>query len=1270
MQIDFPYIDQIKDIKLKLQNREMSVLIGAGFSKNVSNIFPTWWELLYDIAFFLFGQEIEEEYIKIKKTHHIKKQNYIDDKINYYINKVGYLELVSMYIKQKGYRESITTYIEEKTPKIQIENNEKYLINKINGKINRERLTDEMLSLHKLLLNIPWNNIYTTNYDKMLEEARNKYDNEYLQKLINKFEKEKEELYDENLKKITERENIEKEKSKLQEENIITYTFNNETLTSPQIDPNHKDIQNKLFILNTEIKLNKLRIETIEKELVDINRVLNQYINVVDHSSKLSIKRNKNIIKLHGTLREPGNSFGFDNDSKIQYIIAKEDYENYPFKHEAFTQLMRISLLQESYCLIGFSGVDPNFIEWVKWVRDILEKGDKESKNYKIYLIDFNDDLLSDDIKLFYENHRICRISLFNKHVITFLESQTEIIINDKNNRKEVLYSFLSYLNIDNYSELKAFIEKRKKSEYQEYWNDLGRLILNEKGSDEIYLICDKLIKLKEEIINYPLSYNYTYNHWFLLNKVITLLQKLNGNSKRQEKLLDLIFIAIDDMKIILSNVFNEKEINFLESLSQVNPILNKKLLEYIVIDHVVKGNDPNGKFENVNYENDFMCFQKIMFNLFNFNFKSSYIEIKKWNPISVKYILNKSGLLSIFDTRKATTYLNKNFRFFVDTNIEQQLYYFEILKYYSKNDFESRTSLDSRISSIKSLEFKSFNDDFSQLMKEIDEKPERLNRYGADRFSISNNFSVSNKPSLSIEAIQFIQKIITLGLPINTGNYSSIKNIDDWYKIFKVVFQNYPYPAVYFTLQYSDDKMIRRIAQDFIYSDHLITETNEILPKLLNAYLDIYTPLRIKKSILFFCSELLVAVKPSKWEDLFFKIWERNDFQDKALNDNKNEAYIFIISSIPFIKDIKIIRSIIEKCIVDYNENINVKIEFLYYLAKSKKIKKSVKNNLLSKRIDIIIQNLKENNSLFFFLGNLYEILSSEQISAVKDQLLSIDFQSLDNERIWKILLYFSKGNNQVIKYIKSGIIQNINLWNTGFNSDGSLSMTNNFIVLHSFNVKWTKKEVEKIYYRLRDELQKIESWNNNKSYTDFKFILEEMYYFLENEKDKLVSISDFENTYNKLLEFYNHDKGYSNVIEGIISNDGDKIKWALSEISYYIYKKKDNFDGEVCMGIIIDKILLDKNPTIEACLNFISNLLKDKKNKHLFINHIHKIILILKKYQNKILENVDKVFLYNSLILIAQNLRKIYITDEYKDVLDYWENIKKENRYNYKIL
>ena len=68
------------------------------------------------------------------------------------------------------------------------------------------------------------------------------------------------------------------------------------------------------------------------------------------------------IVKLHGTL-----------PSQTPFIITEEDYRTYPERFAPFVNTVRQSLIENSFVLIGFSGDDPNFLEWVGWIRDELE---------------------------------------------------------------------------------------------------------------------------------------------------------------------------------------------------------------------------------------------------------------------------------------------------------------------------------------------------------------------------------------------------------------------------------------------------------------------------------------------------------------------------------------------------------------------------------------------------------------------------------------------------------------------------------------------------------------------------------------------------------------------------------------------------------------------------------------------------------------------------------------------------------------------------------
>ena len=164
-------IELLKELRRKLHSQHMSALIGAGFSKNVdSELFPSWSQLIYDMAYFLEGKTIETNFSLLPASLQSDKENYVKNEINHFIEKTGYLELVSLYQKRKGFQESVAHYIEERTPYIKTnKEGKRFLFRRIDKGKNDIELTDDKLALHELLINLSWNNIYTTNYDKLLK---------------------------------------------------------------------------------------------------------------------------------------------------------------------------------------------------------------------------------------------------------------------------------------------------------------------------------------------------------------------------------------------------------------------------------------------------------------------------------------------------------------------------------------------------------------------------------------------------------------------------------------------------------------------------------------------------------------------------------------------------------------------------------------------------------------------------------------------------------------------------------------------------------------------------------------------------------------------------------------------------------------------------------------------------------------------------------------------------------------------------------------------
>lgn len=107
---------------------------------------------------------------------------------------------------------------------------------------------------------------------------------------------------------------------------------------------------------------------------------------IVYNKDTLLYSQSPRVVKLHGS---------FPNIRP--YIITEEDYRTYPMLYPEFVNTVRQSLIENLFCLIGFSGDDPNFKSWLGWLRDVM--GQQISPVYFItydkYLHDSRRNLLS-----------------------------------------------------------------------------------------------------------------------------------------------------------------------------------------------------------------------------------------------------------------------------------------------------------------------------------------------------------------------------------------------------------------------------------------------------------------------------------------------------------------------------------------------------------------------------------------------------------------------------------------------------------------------------------------------------------------------------------------------------------------------------------------------------------------------------------------------------------------------------------------------------------
>ncbi len=88
----------LDNIRKCIEKETLSFIIGAGFSKNISQNFPLWKDLLTPLMLELYPEcNTRDKTIK-------------ESKINQLIAEKTYLGIASEYVRRKGYHEAIDIY--------------------------------------------------------------------------------------------------------------------------------------------------------------------------------------------------------------------------------------------------------------------------------------------------------------------------------------------------------------------------------------------------------------------------------------------------------------------------------------------------------------------------------------------------------------------------------------------------------------------------------------------------------------------------------------------------------------------------------------------------------------------------------------------------------------------------------------------------------------------------------------------------------------------------------------------------------------------------------------------------------------------------------------------------------------------------------------------------------------------------------------------------------------------------------------------------------
>lgn len=1171
---------QITRIRHLLNNKSLSFIIGAGFSRNMSDKFVDWGGLLKPI---------------VKEMYNIDDDNDVLHKIE----EIGYLGIAEEYVRRKGYHEAIDVYIEQNTPIIIRKGNSgdhnetdesEYVVMQ-----NNEEVDIADITCHKLLFDLDVKNIFTFNYDNCLDIIGN---TNVADKLLCRIRQVQTELcFLEQIRiesnNYTPENSATKGETTSVQEPIATASPTISTTDFYSFIDELKIKFPSLNILRQTFNDNTAFHDKIEDEIArkkveqsSLQRQRESCYQLISSAGMLSLTDGKkNIFKLHGTIRlNEDSEYGFDGDYHCNYIITATDYADYPFKHEPFVDYMKISLLKGSFCILGFSGDDPNFLSWMSWVKEVIDKNPEiraelsQKDSARFFYIHSGDNPLSKEKRLLLKNHYIEYVELSK--------------IFNGNSHKEKIAQFLDYL-----SPKTSHFQKIKKS-----WNNINKHLSPIQYSKNIWDVSPIYEDIDFIYNSHDINRIPVQNSLDNLNRdhiLRVLHQKFNTKwNLASEQELKLAFSALRDELLLPSHYFEEDEYKKLLQKSQ-NPLFDD--LAYLLQKERILR---NRNLADIGLP--FSPFMQIWKSLYGFNFKRAKKMVDGWKPSNnspidkVRKLLFKAILSEdVFEQISPLT--NRD----LYVSIQDYINALELLPLISRR---YRTLKDGGMNNIFD-----FSDEIDQIQTDcpyiknadyiVNKLIDKIKGYAKPIpfGNKSQSFTFGSSNPEFVASFKILSIFFELCRPLYISNIILFPE-EKWNLICENLYRDYPYPCLFYSLQYHSSKLTTSICQKILYCDDIKDELPRIVKSLFSALRQKECPENYRQSIMFALPILLTGVNATYWNKdyiTFFNKLKPYDLKTRKYDDRNythEDFYKLISFGLTWTSDYEFKIKVISD-ILDTRENIgnweNTLIINALHSLNEEEIRSSQYIGNIRQGMLWLCKNGNKPAQIYVIL-NLIKLIDKK---TVQECLESLPTSLIEADcTLMKAIPNYIQPNSPLISRIKDIILKSHFLWSNGI-INGSMSIGGSFLDIAdiSSRINFTNDELLHIWDKMKLSLSQIQKECNKRSDDDSLFflshfdgILDEMKLFIENNSFEAISKEEYNRIHDAILKLR----------ISVSSNSSQNISELLIEdhtndaISILVDVKPEErftrFQSEYIM--LANKIVLKQSHYLNSCMKHFS--------------------------------------------------------------------------------
>ena len=975
---------------------------------------------------------------------------------------------------------------------------------------------------------------------------------------------------------------------------------------------------------------------------------------VVDTSWNLSNGfQKRSIIKIHGSLSIEDDRFEFDGDQHLRYIIAQEDYDTYIEKHEAFSHLMRISMLQGKFCLLGFSGNDPNYMGWVKWMSDILGKG--KDKGPKIYLVTFkNEESLGK--KLYYRNHYIREINLMDNKVLSSLgydQSEiSELSLSAPNSYKEILESFLKILCKTEDGVLKetddgrgnytfedipetstgsetakvelTTSEKTISFEYKELWNEACSKFYRQEELSEIFE------RIRNAKTKYPFC-QVVYNQEHFIE---TALRRKGDLTEPEAYLFALAVKETGQLPRYYSPFLQDKPI--LDSI----PIWK----EMIQREETLKGSIELLQHGN---SSDYFTYENIQRKLFHLDFETAHRLLEDWDAKGY-WLQAKAMRLAAFNGSEEAFKLLSSYIETLD-NMQEKMYAYVLANYISLH-YPRPYNLDYFLQN----NIYGQGEIISYIVEKLNGKEDKPKQRGW----IGSTYHFRRDNSQYEQSLRFLQFIFDTGLYLNYG-ITYFVDIKDWYKICKNLFKYFPYPCFFYSIQYNDKDVLERIGQDYTFNPDLLEENQELLLSSLKAYGNQFTPETFLSGILNITGPLYLCVDESIWFDSF----KTNifDFMITHISEYTHSDIVVknVENAVSCLKSKYYLEIILETLLQHAKDNMEIAQSIICSDMNLKYLKGDL-NDVCSNFLKELIGTYPQNDiPQIIYILNRNHCLPEDLLNLFMSKLKEVGFDDIPSkiESLFYICI-LAKGDEEITKKVKQKILEK-DIWHCGVLTEGNGWSTPNYIRLQAFNniTEWNEQEFVIISDNLRKNIRKYNTLSDKLRTDSFMknvqitYLSDVIQYINTLSEERRKSLEDVIVLAKSLLS---SRVSYDSFIEAMLSEQSADVSNGIDNIVQGVRSSGlKSYHNEI--NFIVDRAIIGEQIVLSKNLSVIEWLIRNYEQDFKEMQIDSKLIVLLSVYKNR-WQDMDEFrpdHSFEDLYYIANYLKR---EGHDNDSIQYW--------------